>query len=259
MAPTVTVNGLTLCHQGSGGIATSTLPDICKTPTPVGPVDIAYVNIAMDKDLAGGSGTVNADGGNSIAIEGCTFSKSVGDEPGSNGGVSSGVNLGEASFISFSPDVTIEGKAVCRLSDKMMMNKENSACMGGIVIPPVVASGGSNAEAEDLEEEERLISVFFELSTNERQNDLSECRLVLTSSDDDGAIYRQEVLLKHGGQQVVMKDDEKIEVIFHQVPSGKRYTCVMLSDSLARAKGAGNMTFLARNQFIGTGYEIKDE
>ncbi|WP_300667641.1 DUF4150 domain-containing protein [Desulfoluna sp.] len=139
MAPTVTVNGLTLCHQGSGGIATSTLPDICSTPTPGGPVDVAYVNIAMDKDLAGGSVTVTADGGNPIAIDGCTFSKSVGDEPGSNGGVSSGVNLGEASFISCSPDVTIEGKAACRLSDKMMMNKANSACMGGIVIPPVVA------------------------------------------------------------------------------------------------------------------------
>ena len=103
----------------------------------------------MDKDLSGGSGTVTADGGNPIAIDGCTFSKSAGDEPGSNGGVSSGVNMGEASFISSSPDVTIEGKAVCRLSDKMMMNKANSACMGGIVIPPVAAPAAVTLDEAD--------------------------------------------------------------------------------------------------------------
>jgi len=156
MSPTITINGLTMCHKGSGGIATSTLPDICKTPTPVGPIEINYVNIAMDSDLADGSESVTADGGNSVAIQGCKFAKSMGDEPGSVGGVVSGVNLGEASFISFSPDVTIEGKSVCRLSDKMMMNKQNSACMAGIVIPPVTPATGVSLEVE-LEEQQMEI------------------------------------------------------------------------------------------------------
>lgn len=29
---TINVNGLTLCHKGSGGVTHNTLPDVCKTP-----------------------------------------------------------------------------------------------------------------------------------------------------------------------------------------------------------------------------------
>jgi hypothetical protein len=39
MAITINVNGLTLCHCGSGGVSDNTLPDVCKTPdngVPVG-------------------------------------------------------------------------------------------------------------------------------------------------------------------------------------------------------------------------------
>ncbi len=135
--PTVTVNGLTMCHKGSKGIATSTLPDICLTKVGKPVVPVNYVNVARDEDLVDGSTTVEADGGNSIAIKGCTFSKSTGDEPGTYKGISSGTQLDEAEFISWSMDVTIEGKPVCRLSDKMIMNKGNSACMAGILIHPV--------------------------------------------------------------------------------------------------------------------------
>lgn len=137
--PTVAANGaLTLCHKGSDGIAMATLPDVCKTQVGNAVSPIPYPNIAKDADLVDGSEAVTADGGNSIAIQGCKFSQSVGDEPGSLGGVSSGCINGEAKFISFSPNVNVEGKPVARLSDKMTMNKENAACMAGILIIPVV-------------------------------------------------------------------------------------------------------------------------
>ncbi|MCP3927410.1 MAG: DUF4150 domain-containing protein [Desulfobacterales bacterium] len=133
MSVTVAANdGLTICHIGSGGKAIATVPDICLTTVGNAAVPIPYPNMAETADLADGSETVTADGGNSIAIEGCTFSKSSGDEAGDQKGLSSGEIQGEAEFVSFSPDVTIEGKAVARLSDQMILNKGNTICMSGV-------------------------------------------------------------------------------------------------------------------------------
>ena len=137
MALTVNVNGLSLAHKGSNGIVTATLPDVCKTPSPGGPVPIPYPNIAFSKDLAKGSKKVKADGGNSCAIKGSEFSMSVGDEPGTVGGVKSGVNKSKATWLSYSFDVKIEGKNACRLTDKMLMNKGNTVSMGGEIQPPI--------------------------------------------------------------------------------------------------------------------------
>lgn len=137
MAITVNVNGLSLAHKGSNGIVTATLPDVCKTPSPGGPVPIPYPNIAFSKDLAKGSKKVKADGGNSCAIKGSEFSMSVGDEPGTVGGIKSGVNKGKATWLSYSFDVKIEGKNACRLTDKMLMNKGNTVSMGGEIQAPI--------------------------------------------------------------------------------------------------------------------------
>ena len=38
MAITININNLTLVHKDSGGVAKATLPDICMTPAPGGPV-----------------------------------------------------------------------------------------------------------------------------------------------------------------------------------------------------------------------------
>jgi len=48
MAVTININGLTLCHKGSNGISVATVPDVCKTPSPGGPVPIPYPDIAFD-------------------------------------------------------------------------------------------------------------------------------------------------------------------------------------------------------------------
>ena len=137
MGVTVNVNSLSLAHKGSSGVVTATIPDVCKTPSPGGPVPIPYPNIAFSKDLAKGSKKVKADGGQSCAIKGSEFSISVGDEPGTIGGVKSGVNKGKATWISWSMDVKIEGKNACRLTDKMLMNKGNTVSMGGEIQPPI--------------------------------------------------------------------------------------------------------------------------
>ena len=109
MAVTIRVNGLSLAHKGNGGLAQASAPDVCLTPgPPSGPVP--YPNIAVSADLVGGTTTVLVDGGNSAAILGSKLCKSSGDEAGTAGGVASGVNMSEAAFITFSPDVMMDGK-----------------------------------------------------------------------------------------------------------------------------------------------------
>jgi uncharacterized protein DUF4150 len=129
---TINVNGLTLCHRGDGvGVSVATLPDVCKTPP--NSIPLPYPNISFPTDLANGTTTVIVEGGNMAAIKGSEFAKSVGDEAGAGGGVKSGVNLAKSTWLLYSMDVFIEGQNACRLTDKMLMNKENSADLGGFL------------------------------------------------------------------------------------------------------------------------------
>ena len=137
MPVTVNVNMMSLCHKGSTGIAIATVPDVCKTPAPPAPpVPIPYPNIAMSSDLAKGTTKVKADG-QSVAISPSEFSMSTGDEPGSVGGIVSSTFKGKATWISFSFNVFAEGKPVCRLMDKMLMNKGNTVCLAGLLQQPL--------------------------------------------------------------------------------------------------------------------------
>ena len=131
MSVTVNVNKLSLCHKGSNGITTATIPDVCKTPSPGGPIPIPYPNIAFSRDLVKGTTTIKADGGNMTAKYGSEFFKSTGDEPGTLGGVVSSSFIKEASWITYSFNVKLEGKGACRLTDKMFHNKRNTVNMAG--------------------------------------------------------------------------------------------------------------------------------
>ena len=138
MTVTVNVNNLSLVHKGSSGISMATLPDVCKTPPNSLPVP--YPNIALSRDLAKGTTTVKADGGNMCAIYGSQFSRSTGDEPGVIGGIKSGTFIKEATWITYSFDVKLQGKGACRLTDKMFHNHQNTVNMAGVVQPALLAA-----------------------------------------------------------------------------------------------------------------------
>jgi len=131
MSLTININGLTLCHRGSSGVAHSTLPDVCKTPPPNLPVP--YQNEAYSRHLRKGTTSCFADGGNMIAKLGSEFAISFFDEPGTTGGVKSNTFKAEADWITHSFNVLFEGKPACRLTDKMYMNHRNTVCLGGEV------------------------------------------------------------------------------------------------------------------------------
>jgi hypothetical protein len=123
------------------GIVKSTIPDVCKTPSPGGPVPIPYpVIISMSNSLAKGTKTVKVDGKKMAAVKGSELSRCNGDEPGTAGGVKSSTNMKEATWLLYSFDVKLDGKNACRLSDKLMMNHGNSACLAGIQQVPVLGA-----------------------------------------------------------------------------------------------------------------------
>jgi Domain of unknown function (DUF4150) len=130
MPVTVNINRKSLCHRGSGGISRATLPDVCKTPG--NGIPLPYPNIAFSRDLAMGTRSITADGGHMCAKYGSKFAKSIGDAPGSLGGVKSGTVLHKATWITYSFDVKLEGKGACRLTDKMFHNNSNTVNAAGL-------------------------------------------------------------------------------------------------------------------------------
>lgn len=154
MPLTIKVNGttLSLVHKMSGGISTATLPDVCKTPSPGGPVPLPYPNIAQAVTLSNGTTTVKGDK-MMAANKGSKFALSMGDQPGSIGGVKSNVFMKEATWISYAFTVRMNGKNACRLTDKMFHNAENAANLTGVVQPPLTYTELEAAVGADLAKE----------------------------------------------------------------------------------------------------------
>lgn len=146
MPVTVKVNGVanSLVHKGSNGISIATIPDVCKTPSPGGPIPIPYPNISQSATLAKGTTTVKADGGMMIANKGSEFSLSNGDNPGVVGGVKSSTFMKESTWILYSFDVKIDGKNACRLTDKKFQNHGNTADLSGAMLQPTPVPPGSS-------------------------------------------------------------------------------------------------------------------
>jgi hypothetical protein len=139
MAVTVGVNGMSVVHKDSSGL-TQAFPDVCKTPSPAGPVPIPYPNIAQSSDTADGASTVLSDG-NPTCVKDSNFSTSTGDEAGTaGGGVASNKTKGKAEFVNFSFDVLFEGKGVARAMDLMLHNDKNTPPFP-LVQGPVIATG----------------------------------------------------------------------------------------------------------------------
>lgn len=150
MGVTININGLSLVHAGSGGVSTATLPNVCLGPPSGQPVP--YASVAFSRHLVGGTRSLRVDGDFPAATAGSLFARSTGDEPGTQGGVRSGTQGAEASFISASPNVRLEGRAAARLTDKMLHNRGNTLNAAG-VRQNAVKARASKAKAADVVEE----------------------------------------------------------------------------------------------------------
>ncbi len=72
MTSHVLVNSLGLTYKSTIGMSAATIPDVCKTPSPGGPVPIPYPNFADQSSLKNGTKTVKAKG-NDDRREGLTI------------------------------------------------------------------------------------------------------------------------------------------------------------------------------------------
>jgi len=123
MGQTTFANTRGISHKGSGG-KSLVFPDVCKTPIGNAVVPIPYPNLGQSSDTVKGPKSVKTDGQMPM-VKGAKYSKSTGDEPGSVGGVVSGVNKSECEYMMYSFDVKFEGKNVCRMGDPLFHNKKN--------------------------------------------------------------------------------------------------------------------------------------
>lgn len=120
--PTVFANGRSILHAGDGLKHVAAPPDVCKTPSPGGPVPIPYVNVAFDSDLARGTKQIRIEG-HPAAKADSELSTSTGDEPGTaGGGLVSGKTKGKLKWGTSSGDVKLEGKGVVRFMDVTQHN-----------------------------------------------------------------------------------------------------------------------------------------
>jgi hypothetical protein len=123
MPQTTFANFRGIAHKGSGG-QSLVFPDVCKTPAAPSPVPIPYPNLGMSSDTSQGPTTVKTDGVMPM-VKGAVYMRSSSDEPGTLGGIISGVNMSVSEYLMYSFDVKFEGKNVCRMGDPLWHNKKN--------------------------------------------------------------------------------------------------------------------------------------
>ncbi|WP_163782333.1 DUF4150 domain-containing protein [Myxococcus vastator] len=139
----VTVNApRTPVTQGSAGVASATLPNVCKMPGPPAPfVPTPLPNIGNSGDAPEGYSKTVTINGHPVAIAGASFG-SKGDmaSKGTGGGLISSNTHGPTKFIGpGSMNVKIEGRSVQLLGDPMLNNcgpsgsPANAATMTGII------------------------------------------------------------------------------------------------------------------------------
>ncbi|OCR25105.1 type VI secretion protein [Pseudomonas syringae] len=117
--------------NNGGAQATASQPDTCKTTTAAGPVPLPYPNIA-DSSMADPGGLVNE-----VLVAAMPamnqmskVTQSSGDEAGDQGGLISGVNVGEMAFSSGSTKVMVGGKPAVMVSSQTLQNGTPSNTIG---------------------------------------------------------------------------------------------------------------------------------
>ena len=109
--------------------------DVCKTPSPGGPVPLPYPNIAMCMQANGESSKVKISGAWALTVN-SKIPMSTGDEPGTIGGVVSNGFKGEVQYKKGSGTVKIEGKAAVYATSMTGHNGSNANMPAGLQAAP---------------------------------------------------------------------------------------------------------------------------
>lgn len=120
-----------------GGTCLATVPDVCKTPTPGGPVPIPYPNLSMLVQVMPVTAAKKTKILNRpVVLSNSTVSMSSGDEAGTaGGGVVSSLIKGPTNFVTFSQKVKVEGQPATYHTCSTKHNGSNSNTFGTVVVP----------------------------------------------------------------------------------------------------------------------------
>jgi len=107
-------------------------PDVCKTPSPGGPVPAPYPNVALLNQASGATCSRKVRIQNKkVVVQNTTITTSTGDEAGSVGGVISNMIKGPAKPRRSSSTVRCEGKAAVFQTCTFGMNGNNANVPAG--------------------------------------------------------------------------------------------------------------------------------
>lgn len=110
------------------------MPDVCKTPTPAGPIPIPYPNISSPAQADPTVNKVLIDGSPALNLN-SKIKMSNGDEAGSAGGVVSNKISGETQFTMGSQKVFIGGSPAVKLSSPTAQNGAPANAVGAALAP----------------------------------------------------------------------------------------------------------------------------
>jgi hypothetical protein len=118
-----------------GGQCVAGAPDVCKTPSPAGPVPVPYPNIGMVNQASGTCSKVLFQKKQSVTIS-SKIPSSKGDEPGTAGGVISNCNMGKIVYKKASSKVFAKGKKVSHVTSLTAHNGANANVPVGAQVAP---------------------------------------------------------------------------------------------------------------------------
>ncbi len=111
-------------------------PDVCLVPGPGGPpVPTPFPNTGQCRDAEGTVGAVIVEN-KEVLVESSKIPMSSGDEPGTAGGVISGVFKGPVTFKSASGKIYAKGKRVVMLTAMAGHNGDNANMPAGMHVSP---------------------------------------------------------------------------------------------------------------------------
>ncbi|MFH1137206.1 MAG: DUF4150 domain-containing protein [Pseudomonadota bacterium] len=108
------------------------MPDVCKTPSPAGPVPVPYPNAGMPQ-LGNPATTKVMVNGMPALTASSKVQPTNGDQPGAAGGVASSQIMGPAAFVMGSVKVKFEGAPAVFFGSPTTHNQNNT--VGSCLIP----------------------------------------------------------------------------------------------------------------------------
>jgi len=149
MPSNIIVNNMTTQHKVSTGV-TAAFPDVCKTPSPAGPVPIPYPNVGNSVMAAKKVTKRVKNNKQQVMVKGASYALSNGDQAGVALGVKSNKIMGEAVIKNQSYNVKMEKKGAGRLGDPHGANAQGANFNTVAPMeaqPPLMGMGGRGDKA----------------------------------------------------------------------------------------------------------------